>query len=50
MVDGQHTFHLIREAEDRQRLQEFMVPFAQMGDVEVLPASPCEAVVRRGKC
>ena len=41
---------LILEAEDRQRLQEFMAPFAQMGNVEVLPASSCEAVVKRGKC
>jgi uncharacterized protein with GYD domain len=50
VVDGQHTLHLILEAGDRQKVQEFVAPFAQMGSVEVLPASPCEVVVKRGKC
>jgi hypothetical protein len=27
-----------------------MAPFAQVGSVEVLPASSCEAVIGRGSC
>jgi uncharacterized protein with GYD domain len=50
VADGQHSLHLILEAPDRQKVQEFMAPFAQMGTVEVMPANPCEAVVQRAKC
>jgi hypothetical protein len=31
-------------------MQRFAAPFAQAGQVEVLPASLCEAVVARGGC
>jgi hypothetical protein len=31
-------------------VNRFMQPFAQAGTVEVLPASPCAAVVGRGGC
>jgi uncharacterized protein with GYD domain len=50
VLDGQHTFVLIVEAEDKEYLQNFMQPFAQAGSVEILPASTCEAVVERLGC
>jgi|TARA_B100001971_G_C17793951_1_gene335975 uncharacterized protein with GYD domain len=50
MVGGQHSLHLILEATDTDGVQKFMAPFAQGGSVAVLPASPCETVVSRGKC
>jgi hypothetical protein len=50
VVDGQHTLYLILEAGDRQKVEDFMAPFSQMGTVEVMPASPCEAVVSRSRC
>jgi uncharacterized protein with GYD domain len=50
VVEGQHTLQLILEADDRQKVEAFMAPFAQMGVVDVLPANPCEVVVSRGKC
>ncbi len=50
VVDGAHTFYLILESESEAKVREFMGPFAQMGTVEVWPASACERVVARGKC
>jgi hypothetical protein len=50
VVDGAHTFYLIVDADDPARVNEFMAPFEQAGTVEVLPASPCEAVVARAAC
>ena len=50
VLDGQHTFVLIAEAEDRSHLEQFMQPFAMAGSVEILPASTCEAVVERQGC
>jgi hypothetical protein len=50
VIDGQHTLYLVLEASNGQKVQEFMAPFTQVGSVEVLPASPCEAVVKRAKC
>jgi len=35
VLDGQHTFYLIAEADDRSRLEEFLQPFAMAGSVEV---------------
>jgi hypothetical protein len=48
--DGQHTLYMILGAEDEAKVREFMAPFAQMGSLEVWPASHCEKVVERGKC
>ncbi len=49
VVNDAHTLYLIVEADSRDRVEEFMAPFAQAGTVEILPASTCEAVVgRRG--
>jgi hypothetical protein len=50
VVDGQHTLYLIAEAGDQDSVRRFTAPFAQAGAVDVLPASPCEAVVARGGC
>jgi hypothetical protein len=50
VVDGAHTLYLIVEADGKERVERFLAPFAQAGSVEVLPASPCEAVVARGGC
>jgi uncharacterized protein with GYD domain len=50
VIDGQHTFVLIVEAEDKGYIENFMQPFAQAGSVEIQPASTCEAVVERLGC
>jgi len=50
VLDGQHTFVLIVEAEDKGYIESFMQPFAQAGPVEITPASTCEAVVERLGC
>ena len=50
VLDGQHTFVLILEAEDKEYIDNFMQPFAMAGSVEVFPASTCEAVVERQGC
>ena len=50
VLDGQHTFYLIAEANDRTRLKEFLQPFAMAGSAERWPASHCTAIVERGGC
>jgi hypothetical protein len=50
VIDNAHTLYIILEAPDRERVMQFMAPFAQAGTVEVHGASPCEAVVGRGGC
>jgi len=50
VLDAQHTFVLIVEAEDKQYIENFMQPFAMAGSVEITAASSCEAVVERGGC
>ena len=50
VVDGGHTLYMIVESDDRANIDRFMTPFGQMGTVEVLPASRCEAVVARAAC
>jgi hypothetical protein len=50
VLDGQHTFVLIIEAEEQAYIENFMQPFAQAGTVEIVPSSSCEAVVERGGC
>jgi uncharacterized protein with GYD domain len=50
VVDGQHKFVLILEAENEEKVRQFMAPFYQAGSVEILPASSCEQVVERAKC
>jgi uncharacterized protein with GYD domain len=50
VLDGQHTFVLIVEAENPGQVQAFMQPFSQAGKVEIVPASTCEVVVERAGC
>jgi hypothetical protein len=50
VIDGGHTLYLTVEAADRESVERFMNPFAQVGSVEVQAASRCEAVVERGAC
>jgi hypothetical protein len=50
VADSKHTLYLIAEAGDEEQLRRYLAPFAQAGSVEVLPASPCEAVISRGGC
>ena len=49
-AESQHTLHLVMEAPDRQKVDEYMTPFAQMGGVEVIPGISCAAIVERGRC
>lgn len=50
VLDGQHTFVIIAEAEDPDNIENFMQPFKMAGPVEVIPASTCEVVVERLGC
>ncbi|MEX0786389.1 MAG: DUF3303 family protein [Dehalococcoidia bacterium] len=50
VLDGQHTFYLILEADGESKIKDFMAPFYQAGTVEIWPASSCEKVVERAQC
>ena len=50
VVRGEHTMFLIVEADDRERLLEFMEPFHSAGSVDIYPASTCAGVVASGGC
>lgn len=50
VLDGEHTFVLILESDDREKIEQFMQPFQQAGPVEIYPASLCETVVERAGC
>jgi hypothetical protein len=50
VLDGQHTFVLIVDAEDTSNIESFMQPFQMAGSVEITPASTCETVVERAGC
>ena len=50
VLDGQHTFFLIVDAEDESKVKDYMAPFYQAGSVEIWPASTCEQVVERAQC
>jgi len=50
VVNDAHTLYLIAEAGSQDQVEGFMAPFAQVGTVQVLPASSCEAVIGRGGC
>jgi len=50
VADGRHSLYLILEAASKESVDRFMQPFAQAGNVDILPASPCEVVVQRGVC
>jgi len=50
VLDNQHTFVLIVDAEDQSYIDNFMQPFKMAGSVEIWPASTCEVVVERAGC
>jgi uncharacterized protein with GYD domain len=50
VLDNQHTFVLIVDAEDPAHIENFMQPFKMAGSVEISPASTCEVVVERAGC
>jgi hypothetical protein len=50
VLNGEHTFVLILDAEDERQINEFLQPFSQAGPVEIWPASTCETVVERQGC
>jgi hypothetical protein len=50
VVNGNHHLYLILEAPDESAVREYLAPFGQVGSLEVVPASRCEAVVQRGGC
>jgi hypothetical protein len=50
VLDGQHTFVLILEADDKSSVEKFMQPFKMAGPVEITTASACESVVARAGC
>ncbi len=49
-MGGGHTFVAILDAENRQKVEEYMSPFAQAGWVEITAGITCEEVVERGTC
>jgi hypothetical protein len=50
VANAKHTLYLIAEAGDEEQFRRYLAPFAHAGSVQVLPASPCEAVIDRGGC
>jgi DMSO/TMAO reductase YedYZ molybdopterin-dependent catalytic subunit len=50
VVQGEHTLYLIVEADDEDRLREFMRPFQMAGTLDIYPASTCARVVASGGC
>jgi len=50
VLDGQHTFVIIAEADAPGMIENFMQPFSMAGPVEITPASSCEVVVERLGC
>jgi uncharacterized protein DUF3303 len=50
VANDKHTLYLIAEAGDEEHVSQFLAPFAQVGSVELLPASSCEVVINRGGC
>jgi DMSO/TMAO reductase YedYZ molybdopterin-dependent catalytic subunit len=47
---GGHALYMILEAPDEDHVRSFMQPFAQVGSVEIQPASTCARVVASGGC
>ncbi len=49
-MGGGPTFVAILDAENRQKVEDFMSPFAQAGWVEITAGITCEEVVEAGTC
>ena len=50
VVHGEHTLYFIAEADDEDRLREFMQPFRMVGTLDIYPASTCARGATRGGC
>ena len=50
VVKGEHAMFMIVEADDEERLRQFLEPFAHAGTVDVYPAATCAGVVASGGC
>ena len=50
VVHGEHTMYMIVEADDEDRLREFMQPFQMAGSLDIYPASTCVRTVASGGC
>jgi hypothetical protein len=50
VVNGEHTFYVIADAQSTEEVNQFMAPFTGVGIVEVMPASLCEEIVSRRGC
>lgn len=50
VAKGQHHLYVIMEGPNEGAVKQYLVPFAQAGSLEVIPASRCEEVVARGAC
>ncbi|MGA9839171.1 MAG: DUF3303 family protein [Thermoplasmata archaeon] len=48
VVRGQHHLYVIVEGPTEGAVRDYLAPFAQAGSLDVVPASSCEDVVRRG--
>src|SRR5262245_16164627 len=50
IVANEHTMFLIVEADEEERLREFMQPFQAAGSLDIYAASTCVRAVARGGC
>ena len=50
VAQGEHTMYMIVEADDENRLREFMHPFQMAGSLDIYPASTCVRAVASGGC
>ena len=50
VLDGQQTFYLVAEADNRSQLEEFYAPLTMASSVGVWLASHRTATVERGSC
>ncbi|WP_431823848.1 sulfite oxidase [Burkholderia sp. F1] len=50
VVRNEHTAYFIVEADDENRLREFMKPFEMAGSLDIYPASTCARVIASGGC
>ena len=50
VVDGGHTYVVIANADNEEKISQWMTPFAQAGSVSIRASSTCADVVARGSC
>jgi uncharacterized protein DUF3303 len=50
VANGGHHLYLIVDAVNEGSVRQYFAPFAQLGTLEITPASHCEEVVDRGHC